>query len=217
MEVRRELENMLHHEELLWHQKARCDWLVLSDCNTKFFHTCTLKRRNQSKITTLKNEEGEWIMDEEQLKLEAVNFNMTLYGERPSSMRGLPLNPFLCLTDKDFNLLNNLISDEEIKAALFHMAPLKAIGSDGYHIFFLTKSMRSYSVSLMVLWNGVPTSKFWPARRIQQGCHLSHYLFIFCMEWLAHSIRAAINAGNRDPICLARNGSPVSYLFSQMI
>ncbi|KAA3479433.1 Retrovirus-related Pol polyprotein LINE-1 [Gossypium australe] len=27
IEIRHELENVLHHEELLWKQKARCDWL----------------------------------------------------------------------------------------------------------------------------------------------------------------------------------------------
>ncbi|KAA3474394.1 putative Transposon TX1 [Gossypium australe] len=29
-----ELEDALHHEELLWKQKARCDWLKLGDQNT---------------------------------------------------------------------------------------------------------------------------------------------------------------------------------------
>lgn len=29
MEVGEELENVLHHEEVLWRQKAQCDWLVL--------------------------------------------------------------------------------------------------------------------------------------------------------------------------------------------
>ncbi|XP_017629229.1 uncharacterized protein LOC108472231 [Gossypium arboreum] len=191
MEVRGELENMLHHEVLLWHQK----------------------------------------FDE-----------------------SLPPNAFLCLTDEDFNLLNNPVSDEKIKAALFDIAHLKAIRSDAHeHTDFLARrnitnniviaqevihSMRSMQKNrrwmtikidlkkaydrmrwdfidfyYAVLLNGVPTLKFWPARSIRQGCLLYRYLFIFCMEWLAQSIRITIDAGNWNPIRLARNGLLLSHLF----
>ncbi|MBA0704234.1 hypothetical protein Golax_016504 [Gossypium laxum] len=79
---------------------------------------------------------GEWIMDKKQLKLEVINFYTTLYGEHPGLMRCFTSNAFPRLIDRDFNLLNNTGFDEEIKAALFDMAPLEALGSDGYHTFF---------------------------------------------------------------------------------
>ncbi|TYJ04417.1 hypothetical protein E1A91_A12G090900v1, partial [Gossypium mustelinum] len=53
MEVRNELENVLNHEELLWRQKARCDWLQFGDCNTKYFHSHTMKRRKFNHIMAL--------------------------------------------------------------------------------------------------------------------------------------------------------------------
>ncbi|KAH1089937.1 hypothetical protein J1N35_017194 [Gossypium stocksii] len=65
----------------------------------------------------------------------------------------------------------------------------------------------------VVLWNGVLTQKFRPARGVRQGCALSLYLFILCMEWLGHSICNAIGAGNWTPIKLSRNGPPLSHLF----
>lgn len=43
MRIQKELENVLYHEELLWKQKARCNWLNLGDQNTKFFHIRTLR------------------------------------------------------------------------------------------------------------------------------------------------------------------------------
>ncbi|KAA3474043.1 Retrovirus-related Pol polyprotein LINE-1 [Gossypium australe] len=69
------------------------------------------------------------------------------------------------------------------------------------------------SSSMQILWNGVPTQKFIPNRRIRQGCPLSPYLFVLCMEWLGHFIRTKIETGNWVPICLSRTDPPVSHLF----
>lgn len=38
IELRQELEEVLHHEKIHWKQRARCDWLHLGYRNTKFFH-----------------------------------------------------------------------------------------------------------------------------------------------------------------------------------
>lgn len=96
----------------------------------------TLRRRKQNIITVLKNDLGEWILDEDLLELETVNFYMILYNEHLNPMRELPLNDFTRLNDEDTTLLNKPISDEEIKVALSDMAPLKAQRSDGFHALF---------------------------------------------------------------------------------
>lgn len=121
------------------------------DRHTKFFHTCTLRRKKQNKITALKNDLGDWIMDKDQLKTEAVNFYNTLYGEHPSPMRGLPPNSFPRLNDEYFNLLNRPVSDEEIKDAFFDMTPLKATRSDGFHAL-LYQSQWDYVGASVCRW-----------------------------------------------------------------
>lgn len=59
----------------------------------------------------------------------------------------------------------------------------------------------------------MPTHKFKLVRGILQGCLLSPYLFVLCMDWLGHIIRMKIENGNWEPIRLSRNGRAISYLF----
>ncbi|KAH1121896.1 hypothetical protein J1N35_005056 [Gossypium stocksii] len=69
--------------------KARCDWLVFGDRNTRFFYRRTLQRRKHNRIVALKNQAMEWVMDEDELKQEVVNFYRNLYGEQPMSTSSL--------------------------------------------------------------------------------------------------------------------------------
>ncbi|KAA3460632.1 Retrovirus-related Pol polyprotein LINE-1 [Gossypium australe] len=85
-----------------------------------------------------------------------------------------------------------------------------SLSAAGIPLFLRNVIMSAISFSTMqVLWNGVPTQKFKPKRGIRQGCPLSPYLFVLCMEWLGHSIHSGIE----DPIRLSRSGPPVSHLF----
>ncbi|KAH1113984.1 hypothetical protein J1N35_007362 [Gossypium stocksii] len=69
------------------------------------------------------------------------------------------------------------------------------------------------TATMQVLWNGVPTEKFKPARGVRQGCLLSPYLFVLCMEWLGHSFQTSIASKDWLSIKLSRNGPSLSHLF----
>ncbi|KAH9707854.1 hypothetical protein KPL70_012694 [Citrus sinensis] len=49
------------------------------------------------------------------------------------------------------------------------------------------------SVTMRVLWNGEATDEFSPSQGIRQGCPLSPYLFVLCIERLSHGIHNAIS------------------------
>lgn len=68
------------------------------------------------------------------------------------------------------------------------------------------------STSLHVLWNGEPIDSFTPSRGIRHGDPLSPYLYVICMERLAHMIENAVSLGVWRPAKASRNGPCVSNL-----
>ncbi|MBA0822079.1 hypothetical protein Goarm_018895 [Gossypium armourianum] len=54
-----------------------------------------------------------------------------LYGEAPGSICNLPVSAFSQLGYIDIDFLERNVMNKEFKTALFNMAPLKALGSDG--------------------------------------------------------------------------------------
>lgn len=63
-----EYNQILEQEELLWFQKSRIQWYQAGERNTRFFHLSTVCRRRRNKIYMLKNEGGEWVFVQDDLK-----------------------------------------------------------------------------------------------------------------------------------------------------
>ncbi|KAL8143992.1 hypothetical protein V2J09_017024 [Rumex salicifolius] len=77
--IRRELDDVLFQEEILWKQKSKEAWLKDGDRNTKFFHTSTLIRRKANRVVALKREDSSWIFQKEELEDHVVGFFADLY------------------------------------------------------------------------------------------------------------------------------------------
>lgn len=52
----------------------------------KFFHLSTLCRRNSNKIRMLKNDDGVWVSDVDQIKSLALNYFQSYYSDEVSSL-----------------------------------------------------------------------------------------------------------------------------------
>ena len=57
-DLRIDLENLMEREEIMWAQKARSNWIIQGDRNTKFFQTVVKQRRARNRILQLKTENG---------------------------------------------------------------------------------------------------------------------------------------------------------------
>ena len=64
------------------------------------------------------------------------------------------------------------------------------------------------STSMQVLWNDELTSEFFPSRCICQGDLISPYIFVLCVEGLAHGIEMEVQSGKWKPIKIGRRGGP---------
>lgn len=68
------------------------------------------------------------------------------------------------------------------------------------------------SAKMQILWNGEPMEGFSPSRGIRQEDPLSPYLYVICMERLAHLIDREVSIGSWKPVKASRHGPTISNL-----
>lgn len=66
-------------EEFYWQQRSRVQWLREGDANTKFFHQSTMHRRRRNKVVSLKNSQGNWIENPNQIRCLFDEYFMDLF------------------------------------------------------------------------------------------------------------------------------------------
>ncbi|GMY22523.1 reverse transcriptase, partial [Fagus crenata] len=59
-EVREHLEDLLNREQILWAQKAKINWDLNGDRNTRYFQAMVKTRRRRNSIVQLKNDQDQW-------------------------------------------------------------------------------------------------------------------------------------------------------------
>ncbi|MCH92139.1 hypothetical protein A2U01_0013073, partial [Trifolium medium] len=80
--IQKELAHILKAEELMWFQRSRARWLVDGDWNTRYYHlkTITRTRRQQNRISMLRDSNGGWVEEADVLKQKANNFYKALFS-----------------------------------------------------------------------------------------------------------------------------------------
>lgn len=71
---------MLDQEAELWALKSRINWMVLGDRNTSFYHVSALARRKRNLISAVKNEVGDWLLEEREVMNHFREGFMSLYS-----------------------------------------------------------------------------------------------------------------------------------------
>lgn len=132
----KDYQNILAQEELVWFQKARCNWFQFGDRNTRFYHTVTVIRRKRNKIEALQDEHENLVTDPLELSIMAREFFRNLYQVSSPMVPFSTSSAFPPLSEDQRRSLLRLCSKEEIKHVIFQMGPFKSPGKDGLHPVF---------------------------------------------------------------------------------
>jgi hypothetical protein len=131
------LEDALSRQEVFWQEKARLNWHIEGDRNTKYFHKLTKIKTSTKTITSL--QDGEHVITEQpRIAEHIVSYYKNLFSSNfvlQDSRLVDEVIPHL-ITDDVNNLLTMLPSADEIKAAVFSLNKDSAPGPDGFGAFF---------------------------------------------------------------------------------
>lgn len=141
--LKKELNEILVQEEMLWKQKSRIEWLKEGDRNTKFFHTTMLIRRRRNRVDALLDDNGEWVTEKEQLKKVAIGFYTRLFtSELRIDGDKFLTGMFPPLNEEQKANLESEYTIEETLDALKSMGQLKAPGPDGFPAAFFQRTWK---------------------------------------------------------------------------
>ncbi|PWA52122.1 hypothetical protein CTI12_AA457560 [Artemisia annua] len=79
-QLREGIKELLTREELMWKQRSRIQWLSEGDKNTRFFHSRASNRRKRNSILRLKDQDGRWIDNEEDVRSLVARYFSDLFS-----------------------------------------------------------------------------------------------------------------------------------------
>ena len=133
-----ELRHVLSIEEQFWRQKARVKWLCQGDSNSKYFHAIVRQRRSQGMIHRIKNSDGVWVDNADDIASAAITYFHDLFNDSlASSSDMLSLIPPM-ISGEDNAKLEEVPSIEEVHRVLRSMDEESAAGPDGFTGKFFT-------------------------------------------------------------------------------
>lgn len=91
-ELSESLVNLQELEESMLRQRAKIDWLRLSDGNNKYFHVA-IKIRNQTNgIKKIIRSDGTYTTDQKAIETEVVAFYRNLMGKASGDLEGVDIS-----------------------------------------------------------------------------------------------------------------------------
>lgn len=138
--INSKLEKCYDERALMWQQKARINWQLKGDRNTKYFHSIMKYKWSKNKIRGVRNRSDAWIADPKELKCEFyVYFEDFFKEKRGSNIFSLGSLMDLCLDESEATRLVQDVTMEELELALKQSPSNKAPGPDGFDAGSLKK------------------------------------------------------------------------------
>ncbi|KAK4274665.1 hypothetical protein QN277_017856 [Acacia crassicarpa] len=218
MEVKGELDRVLEREEQYWWQRSRNNWLGAGDRNTRFFHISTIKRRQQNRISCIRNDEGNWLYEKEDISDNIATFFQELFTTSGNNSMDTVLGFIEPSISSEMNSsLLAPVSADEIKAAAFSLGGSKAPGPDGfsgkfYHSCWseigesVCGMIKEFFAGHLVL-NDLNETNITLIPKVQKPEHVSHFRPIGLCNF-SYKIISKILANRMRPLldtCISQN------------
>ncbi|KAL5543567.1 hypothetical protein UlMin_007351 [Ulmus minor] len=136
------LDALRYKEERYWRQRSKDLWLKCGDRNSKFFHQKASARKSKNSITGLMDINEIWCDEEEGMAQIIENYFDTLFtSSSPSSVDFDRVLESIerKVTPQLNEQLDQVFVAEDVKTAVFQMAPTKSPGADGMSAIFYQK------------------------------------------------------------------------------
>ncbi|KAL5556427.1 hypothetical protein UlMin_038663 [Ulmus minor] len=135
--LRRQLEELLKCEELLWYQKAKVNWRLEGDRCSKFFFMSTMVRRKANKIDCIKLDNGDWISSRGQVGTHFVTRFEAIF-DTPNKVQNCDLSKLVShvITDEENCELLRIPTWDEVRDVVVTMGAFKAPGPNGMPVLF---------------------------------------------------------------------------------
>ncbi|XP_026377942.1 uncharacterized protein LOC113272303 [Papaver somniferum] len=127
-------------DKMFWQQRNKSKWIPSTDKNTQVFHVSVIHRRSKNKIIALKQDDGEWISDNEQIKNHLLTHFQNVFTKDSNVSPNLfSFENSNMLSEEDCRSLSTIPNAEEIFNVVKNMGSLKFPGPDGYPAVFYKK------------------------------------------------------------------------------
>jgi hypothetical protein len=138
---------------VLWAQKAKINWDINGDRNTRYFQAVVKKRRRSNRIIQIKNDNDQWVTDPTDIEHCFQQYFHKLYEQPRNEPQDIvaQLTTLSLPTLSDFQAaqLNLPISDEEIVLVVNQLGPLKTPGPDGIPATFYQKFWSTVRIDII--------------------------------------------------------------------
>lgn len=132
------LEEIENRESLDLAQKASINWDIEWDENSKFFHGSLKQKRRQQSVQGIMID-GMWHTESGVVKNEFLSYFKEKFAKFNPTLPSLGNHRFAKLNETEREELQNEVSREEIKTAVWSCGSDKAPGPDGFSFRFIKK------------------------------------------------------------------------------
>lgn len=153
-EIQEQHQTVLAMNEYYWFQRARVNWILSGDNNTRYFHATAVARKRRNAINAIQSDIGNWVAEPKEITRMFVAHFKSIYRKRATSTisQSFPLELLAQLPKIPSYMTDSLDSDPselEIKAALMSLCPTKAPGPDGLSAQLLQQNWETFGPSII--------------------------------------------------------------------